>query len=198
VKPGRSAPEQAVLAGLQELAAKFPPTSREGRQLRADLATLKRKGLAAFLLETQALLDYWRGQALTLQEITCVALLRLILKKAYKVLGVRGAQELAIVTGSGLDLGVCECCEGDLDCIQRCFGCSKRLCQSCNKSRTCYPLCRACSSVWTAARIHALFRAFLSLASEEQTEERFLHLRSQLAAAGEAIPPGVTGDGGQL
>lgn len=181
--------QQAVLADLQELAAKFPPTSREGRQLRADLATLRRKGLAAFLLETQDLLEYWRGQALTLQEITCVALLRLILKKAYMVLGVRGAQELVIVAGHGLDLGVCECCEGGLDCIQYCFGCSKRLCQSCNKSRSCYPLCSRCSSVWTAARIHALFRAFLALAREEQTEERFLDLRLRMAAAGEAIYP---------
>ncbi len=181
--------EQAVLLGLQELAAKFPPTSREGRQLRAELATLKRKGLAAFLLETQDLLDYWRGQAQTLQEIASVALLRLILMKAYMVLGVRGLQELVIVTGPGLDLGVCECCEGDLDCSQHCFGCSKRLCQSCNKSRSCYPLCRECSSVWTAARIGTLFRAFLCLASKEQTEERFLQLRSQVAAAGEAIHP---------
>ena len=101
MKPVRSSPELAVLAGLQELAAKFPPTSREGRQLRADLATLKRKGLAAFLLETQALLDYWRGQALTLQEITCVALLRLILKKAYKVLGVRGGEVSGVLGGQG-------------------------------------------------------------------------------------------------
>ena len=68
MKPVRSSPELAVLAGLQGLAAKFPPASREGRQLRAELATLERKGLAAFLLETQDLLDSWRGQALTLQE----------------------------------------------------------------------------------------------------------------------------------
>jgi hypothetical protein len=187
VKPARSSPEQAVLAGLRELAAKFPPASREGRQLRAELATLKRKGLAAFLLETQDLLDYWRGQAQTLQEIASVALLRLILTKARAALGVRNGRELVVVTGPGLDLGVCECCEGGLDCIQRCFGCSKRLCQPCNKSRSCYPLCRGCAAVWTAARIHALFRAFLRLAHEEQTEERFLQLRSQVAAADEAM-----------
>jgi len=95
--------EEAVLVWLQSFAAKFPPTSREGRQLHAELATLRRKGLAVFLLETQELLDYWRVQAQTLQEIACVALLRFTLMKAYAVLEVRSVQEVLVVTGPGCD-----------------------------------------------------------------------------------------------
>jgi hypothetical protein len=184
----RTGAQWGVEAMLERLAAKFPHDTPTGRLLSAELATLRRKGLGAFLLDTQALLDYWRGEAQLLQEITDVALLRSILAKAYAALGVKGAHALAFVIGPALDLGVCELCEGDLDAMQWCFGCHKKLCVACDKSGTCYPMCLACVPVWTPRRVRALFRTYLSLPREEQNEERWLQLQRQQVAQEEESP----------
>lgn len=176
----RTDAEVAVEALLEGLAARFSPTSLSGRQLFAARATLKRKGLAAFLLETQEVLDSWRRQAQTLQEFKAVALQRYILLKSCAALGVQGVGELTLVAGSALALGVCELCEGELDALQWCFGCHKRLCAPCNKSRSCYPMCPACVLVWTPRRVQALFSACLSLPREERDEARWRQLQRQL------------------
>jgi hypothetical protein len=170
----------AVESLLEDLAGKFPPTSRMGRQLYAERATLKRKGLGGFLLETQELLEFWSGEAQTLQECKDVALQRLIQARACAALGVRGVGELTFVVGVASELGVCELCEGDLDALQCCFGCHKRLCTSCNKSRVCYPMCLECVHIWIPRRVHALFAAYLSLPVGERTDEKWRLLQLQL------------------